>query len=304
MAKSKNGATEPGNNLAPSKDEDPKTEAGKAQAGAAAPRRSQNGKSRQAAEAGRVAPARARNSRKDSARQAESGQGKGGGPKTKAGKAQAGDGASRRAKNGKSRQGQGGGPKTPEGKARSALNALKHGIHAMHPVVIADFESVEEWDEFYDGYRESLQPQGTVEEDIVYNLAANRWRQRRVIHAETAGINEQVWKTADDLGFADAYANSIIKEHDPAQLPDPDPVRVLLRQQSRVIPTTTSLDRLVRYESHLHRVCSQLHIQLEVLQARRQGKPTPFHRVDITSPPQFRNSTRRAKLPDALANLA
>ena len=230
-------------------------------------------------------------------------QGKGGGPKTKAGKAQASDGVPRRSENGKSRQGKGGGPKTKAGKLAVSRNAIKHGIYAIHPVVIADFESVKDWEEFYEGYRESLQPEGTVEEDIVYNIAANRWRQRRVIHAETAEINEQVWKTADDLGLADAYANSITKEHEPGQLPDPEPVRVLLRQQSRVIPSSTALDRLVRYESHLHRVCSQLHIQLEVIQNRRQGKPTPFHRVDITSPPQFRNSPSRAsmpKLPDVL----
>ncbi len=36
------------------------------------------------------------------------------------------------------------------------------------------------------------------------------------------------------------------------------------------------------------------------LWARRQGKPTPFHRVDITSPPQFRNSTRRPQISDVL----
>ena len=168
--------------------------------------------------------------------------------------------------------------------------------------MIADFESVEEWDDFYEGFRESLLPEGTVEEDLVYNLAANRWRQRRVIHSETAEINEQVWKTADDLGFADAYANSLTKEYEPEQMPDPDPLRVLLRQQTRIIPSAAPLELLVRYESHLHRVCSQLHIQLEVLQARRQGKPTPFHRIDITSPPQFRNSTRRPQISDVLPN--
>ncbi len=56
----------------------------------------------------------------------------------------------------KSRRGQGGGPKTKACKAKVGRNAIKHGIHAIHPVVIADFESVEEWDDFYEGYRESL----------------------------------------------------------------------------------------------------------------------------------------------------
>ncbi len=262
MAKSENGTTEPGKNENIRQDEDPRTEAAK--------------------EASRAAP----------------GQGSARNPKEPA--QQVPGRQPKRSKNDKSRQGQGGGPKTKAGKARVSRNAIKHGIHAIHPVVIADFESVAEWEDFYEGYRESLQPEGTVEEDIVYNIAANRWRQRRVIHAETAEINEQVWKTADDLGFADAYANSITKEHEPDQMPDPDPLRVLIRQQSRVIPSSTALDRLVRYESHLHRVCSQLHIQLEVIQNRRQGKPTPFHRLDITSPPQFRNSTSRAKLPEVL----
>ena len=253
MAKSKNGATELGNDE-DSKREEPKIEARKAQAG--------NG----AVGAPLDAPA----------------------PQPR--------GRPRK----QSRRGQGGGPKTKAGKAAVSRNAIKHGIHAIHPVVIADFESVEEWDDFYEGYRESLLPEGAVEEDIVYNLATNRWRQRRVIHAETAAINEQVWQTAGDLGLSDAYANSITKEYEMDQLPDPDPVRVLRRQQTRIIPDAPKLELLVRYEGHLHRVCSQLHIQLEVLQARRQGKPTPFHRIDITSPPQFRNSTSRPKLPDVL----
>ena len=256
MAKSKNGATEPGKSEDPKHDDEPKIEARKAQAG--------NG----AVGAPLDAPA----------------------PQPR--------GRPRK----QSRRGQGGGPKTKAGKAAVSRNAIKHGIHAIHPVVIADFESVEEWDDFYEGYRESLLPEGAVEEDIVYNLATNRWRQRRVIHAETAAINEQVWQTAGDLGLSDAYANSITKEYEMDQMPDPDPVRVLRRQQTRIIPDAPKLELLVRYEGHLHRVCSQLHIQLEVLQARRQGKPTPFHRIDITSPPQFRNSTRRPQISDVLPN--
>ena len=266
MAKSKNGATEPGNSENPKNPKDAITNhaAVGAPLDAPAPQPPGQSSARKSKEPSKKVPGRPRK---------------------------------------QSRQGKGGGPKTAAGRAKVSRNATKHGIHAIHPVVIADFESVEEWDDFYEGFRESLVPEGAVEEDIVYNLASNRWRQRRIIHAETAAINEQVWKTAENLGLSDAYANSITKEYELDQMPDPDPLRVLLRQQTRIIPDAPRLELLVRYEGHLHRVCSQLHIQLEVLQARRQGKPTPFHRVDITSPPQFRNSTRRPQISDVLPDV-
>lgn len=197
-----------------------------------------------------------------------------------------------------SRQGKGGGPKNAAGKKRSSQNALKHGIHAMHPVALAEFESIDEWEEFYDGFRDYLKPDGPPEEDLVYQIAANRWRARRVVHAETAEINEQVWKTAADLSFADIYKNSLTKEHPAGDVPDPDATRVLIHQQSRVVRYSSPLERFVRYEAHLHRLFIQLLNQLALLQARRLGRPTAYVRFHHSSDVPPSRDTDRPELPE------
>jgi len=182
-------------------------------------------------------------------------------------------------------RGKGGGPKTEEGKARAALNALKFGIHAMHPVVIADFEDPDEWDDFYDGFREYLKPEGPPEEDLVYQIAANRWRARRVIHAEAAEISKQVWMTERELSLISAYENSVLHTY-PEGIPDrPDPDEVIYRQQERIIPFAAKAELIVRYESHLNRAWRQLCLQLDILQARRLGRPATVVQFQHSSAP-------------------
>ena len=238
MTKPKNGATEPGNNEAPSKDEDPKTEAGKAQAA---------------------------------------------------------NGLSKRSQNGKSRQGKGGGPKTKAGKLAVSRNAVKHGIYSFHSVVIEDIETEEEWDRFRDGIVEYLAPEGLLEENLAESIALTRWRLRRVTHAETAELNRQVQQTEDSLFMKDAYLAK-----DVSKIPKPDPMRLAANQESRIVPFGPVLDNLMRYESHLHRLFVQTLHQLEALQGRRLGQPSSLHRFDFSSSPAQIGNTSAPKLPEVL----
>lgn len=52
-------------------------------------------------------------------------------------------------------------------------------------------------------------------------------------------------------------------------------------RRQRLLPDGETLQKLVRYEAHLNRQLYQALHELEAIQARRQGEPTPLARVDV-----------------------
>ena len=225
-----------------------------------------NAKSRQAAEAARVAPVRERNSRKGSARQAESGQGKGGGPKTKV------------------------------GKAIVSRNAVKHGIMSETPV-IPGMEEVEDWHAHLDGVIKSLEPEGHLETVLAERIASLFWRFNRVIRYETA-ITARVIAFMTGFGIAGSDAEDEETLADDALEEVPEEA-IAAEAETHLLPTNFHLDRIMRYETHIHRQLQQTSNQLEAIQARRHGQPSNLTRVDFSSSPQFRN-TRAPQLSDVL----
>ena len=179
-------------------------------------------------------------------------------------------------------RGSGGGPKTDKGKAISSRNALKHGITSPHPVIIEGIETEAAWQRFRDGIVASLAPEGDLEHELAERIAFLLWRLRRVRHHETAVLNHQVWNTETNLAVAEAYAQGTLSKGD---LPEIDPRKVFGYQQLRIIPDSLSIDRVIRYETHIHRLWLQTQHELEALQARRRGEQTHLARLDISSPP-------------------
>ncbi len=80
------------------------------------------------------------------------------------------------------------GPRTQQGKQKSSRNATKHGVFSK--VIILDSESKAEYEELLAGLRETLQPEGALEELLVEKLATTAWRQRRLLLAESAEIRK------------------------------------------------------------------------------------------------------------------
>jgi len=52
-------------------------------------------------------------------------------------------------------------------------------------------------------------------------------------------------------------------------------------RRERLLPNEDTLNKVIRYEAHLHRQLLQTMHELEALQARRQGRQTPLARVDV-----------------------
>jgi hypothetical protein len=74
------------------------------------------------------------------------------------------------------------GPRTAAGKERSSLNALKHGLTSRR--VVLPYENQAEYDALLKDLLDESQPVGTLEFELVNDIAAAIWRLRRVRHRE------------------------------------------------------------------------------------------------------------------------
>lgn len=88
------------------------------------------------------------------------------------------------------------GPATPEGKARSAQNSTRHGLNSQ-TVVLAS-ESQEEYNELLSDFLRRYQPAGPVETDLVHEIAATRWRLRRILRLETAAFDQVIERAIEE----------------------------------------------------------------------------------------------------------
>jgi hypothetical protein len=86
------------------------------------------------------------------------------------------------------RNGRLGGPNTEAGKERSRLSSLKHGLTATTIVVLPEEDS-NEYEEILQGFRNSLQPEGSVEDALVLRLAQAHWRSQRARRIETGMLS-------------------------------------------------------------------------------------------------------------------
>ena len=183
-----------------------------------------------------------------------------------------------------------GGPKTENGKAIASKNALSHGMRSQQPV-IPGIERPADWRRHLDGILASLEPEGELEAILAERVATLFWRLRRVTRFELAVITRDVEGSAEDVAIADAYAAAILPSENPAG--GIDPAQVAKLQERRVVPDTRDLDKIMRYEAHLHRQCLQTLHELEAFQARRRGEQTHLARLDISSPPVAGALSRR-----------
>jgi hypothetical protein len=140
------------------------------------------------------------------------------------------------------------GPRTRAGKERSKQNAQKHGIFSK--TILLRGESRREFETVRDGLRADLRPVGTMEETLVEKLAVSLWRYRRLLTTET-------WEIRNDSEFGGLGGS---------------------------IPSSISMDRLLRYEAMIERGFDRTLKQLERIQGVRLGQPVlPAIKLDISS---------------------
>ena len=79
------------------------------------------------------------------------------------------------------------GPVTFAGKAASSRNATRHGL--LSAKLFLDDEDPAEFQAMFLDFCRSLNPVGTLETTLVERIAGALWRQRRLVHAETASLS-------------------------------------------------------------------------------------------------------------------
>ena len=173
------------------------------------------------------------------------------------------------------------GPNTQAGKAVVRLNAVRHGIRS-EIAVIDGIEDPKEWEWHRQGIIDSLKPEGVLEFVLADQIAFTLWKLRRVAFFQALQTRWHIDQTEYDLAVVNAYAAGTLSK---GELAHPDSTEVYGAELLRVLPTGAVLDKIMRYEAHLHRLYTQTLHELEALQARRRGQPAPLARLDISGSP-------------------
>ena len=136
------------------------------------------------------------------------------------------------------------GPITAEGKAISAQNSLKHGLTSSR--VVLPHESQEAYDKLEASLINRFKPADDLESELVQEMAAARWRLRRIEAMEAA-----LFKKA-------------IKQHEEAGTPDALDIAYAEVAESK------SYRMLVRHASQLRRAFEKAWKELQLIQADRK----------------------------------
>lgn len=83
------------------------------------------------------------------------------------------------------------GPRTREGKTKSSRNALKHGL--LSKQIILPDEAAGDFDSLHRGIQAHLEPEGELECEMVYRLAHDFWRLRRIGRIEAEVLTRNVF---------------------------------------------------------------------------------------------------------------
>ncbi len=146
------------------------------------------------------------------------------------------------------------GPKTPEGKDKSSQNAVQHGLTSQSLLVLA-CESQSQFDEILNKMMEIYQPANAAEIDLVEEMAAFRWRIRRMWGIQTSLMDAEILNQESQSAVAAGNRAYIAKAFR------------YLSDDSR------SLQLASRYGSRMHRIYNQAYATLRELQQMRQSKP-------------------------------
>jgi hypothetical protein len=174
------------------------------------------------------------------------------------------------------------GPTTARGREAVRRNAVKHGLRSDDPVVTAH-ESPADWKRHRDAIIESLSVEGHLETELADRVALLLWRLKRVARYETDMTNQYIQNIPDDMVMAATYAKGALN------IPTEEAItleKVGNLIDRRLLPSGEILERVMRYEAHLHRQLIQTLRELEALQARRNGqRVSPLARLDVSGSP-------------------
>ena len=160
------------------------------------------------------------------------------------------------------------GPKTESGRKASSMNAVTHGLYSKS--VVLQQESPAQHREMLDAYIQQFQPQGQAEFDLLEEMVAAKWRQRRLWAIESDLLEEEILKQKDEFNQVDQPYEEIT------------PLSFAYRE----LALGTSFPFLNRNESRLERAYSRALKTL--LELQRLRKAATIQNLQERTESQFR----------------
>ena len=201
------------------------------------------------------------------------------------------------------------GPKSPEMRDKSSRNSVKHGFTSKKTVVLA-VEDPDQFQEMLAYYAKTYQPGSPVEEDLITEMVAARWRMRRLRMIETAlmdselerghpengfnssterGFNsstERGFNSSTERGFNSSTERSF---NSSADLPVPqDPGYKIAFAFRSLVSESRAISLASRYESRLHRIhegCHRTFRELQKIRIRQTAEPAAPAPIQPEAPP-------------------
>jgi len=151
------------------------------------------------------------------------------------------------------------GPVTEQGKATSSRNATTHALTSETLVVLQN-ESANDFESFRANLTDHFQPTCPLESDLVSEIAAARWRLRRILGIETSVMDRAMSELEDDF--------ERLFEDGSEQLRQAQAFQYLSNN-------TSVLTALGRYESRIRRSYEKAVADLRRMQSERRKVETP-----------------------------
>jgi len=164
------------------------------------------------------------------------------------------------------------GPKTPEGKEKSSRNSLDHGFTSKKTVVL-QCENEDDFQTMLGYYADTYRPGSPVEEDLVAEMVASRWRMQRLRMIETALMDSEMDREPP--------------QPETQEMPT-DPGYLIAFAFRRLVDESHAISLASRYESRLHRIHERSHRTLRELQETRKQpavEPVSAAPVEPVEPP-------------------
>jgi hypothetical protein len=157
------------------------------------------------------------------------------------------------------------GPTTAEGKAIASQNSLKHGLTSSR--VVLPHESQEAFDRLEASIVNRFKPHDEIEHELVHEMAAARWRLRRIAAMEVAIFNKAFKQQRELLG------------------PDADTAEIQDAAYAEVAESK-SLRMLSRHQSQLRRAYEKAWREIELIQEHRNQEAAEDAGIGLQNEPR------------------
>lgn len=159
------------------------------------------------------------------------------------------------------------------------LNPVRHGVLSQTPVIPL-VERQEDWDRLRDGMFEYWQPERMMQAAMVERIAILVWRQYRVVRFESESIAGYLGDVPRDWRMSRRAAGMPVPES-----VTPEVVAEMDRMlTARLLPGDETIDKILRYETRLHRFLMQTIHQLLLLKELRLGSGKRYAAPDANPP--------------------